>query len=176
MALPDVLTSGLRVVIVGTAPAAPASGHYYAGRGNLFWQLLHEAGLTTELLTPEQDRLVVRYGIGLTDLHKSVEVHGRERTEHWHVREFTAKLLRSRPGVVAFVSATAAGAYARGAGLRGLRPGPWGPTPWPVAGLPGFVLPGPSGANNAMPLPLRIALWRDLADFLDTQDPPSPTV
>jgi TDG/mug DNA glycosylase family protein len=39
---------------------------------------------------------------------------------------------------------------------------------WPVAGRPAFVLPGPSGANNGMPLPLRIALWRDLADFLET--------
>ena len=39
---------------------------------------------------------------------------------------------------------------------------------WPVAGRPAFVLPGPSGANNGMPLPLRIALWTDLVDFLDT--------
>ena len=31
-----------------------------------------------------------------------------------------------------------------------------------------MILPGPSGANNGMPLPLRIALWRDLADFLET--------
>jgi hypothetical protein len=27
-----------------------------------------------------------------------------------------------------------------------------------------------------MPLPLRIALWRDLADFLDTHGLPPPTV
>lgn len=168
MALPDILASGLRVVIVGTAPAAPARGHYYAGRGNLFWQLLRDAGLAAELLTPEQDALVLRYGIGLTDLHKSVEVFGRERTVHWHVREFTATLRQYSPGVVAFVSATAAAAYAQGAGLRRLRPGPWGPTPWPVAGLPGFVVPGPSGANNGMPVPLRTALWRDLADYLGT--------
>ena len=31
----------------------------------------------------------------------------------------------------------------------------------------GFVLPGPSGANNGMPLALRTALWADLADFLE---------
>jgi TDG/mug DNA glycosylase family protein len=37
-----------------------------------------------------------------------------------------------------------------------------------VAGRPAFVLPGPSGANNGMPLPLRIALWSDLADFVDS--------
>ena len=38
-----------------------------------------------------------------------------------------------------------------------------------AAGRPAFVLPGPSGANNGMHLPLRIALWRDLADFLEVR-------
>ena len=38
------------------------------------------------------------------------------------------------------------------------------PTPRPS----GRSVPGPSGANNGMPLPLRIALWGDLVDFLDT--------
>lgn len=67
---------------------------------------------------------------------------------------------------MAFTSKAAAQCYARGAGLP--LPHDWGPTPWDVARRPGFVLPGPSGANNGMALPLRIALWSDLADFLET--------
>lgn len=67
---------------------------------------------------------------------------------------------------MAFVSKTAAGSYARAAGRR--RPQRYGEVSWSVAGRPAFVLPGPSGANNGMPLPLRIALWRDLADFLES--------
>jgi TDG/mug DNA glycosylase family protein len=77
-----------------------------------------------------------------------------------------AKIARFAPDAVAFVSKAAAHAHAQGAGLA--RPKRYGETPWPVGGSPGFVLPGPSGANNGMPLPLRIGLWRDLADFLDT--------
>ena len=51
---------------------------------------------------------------------------------------------------------------------RRLGRAPWGPTPWDVGERTGFVLPGPSGANNGMPRPVRIALWRDLADYLAT--------
>jgi TDG/mug DNA glycosylase family protein len=67
--------------------------------------------------------------------------------------------------VTAFVSKAAAATYARVAGRR--TPHDYGELPWAVVDRPAFVLPGPSGANNGMPLPLRIALWRDLADFLD---------
>lgn len=160
MALPDILAPDLRAVFVGTAPARPRSGHYYAGRGNAFWQLLHHAGLTPVLLAPGDDATLPRHGLGLTDLHRS--------GDEFLVAAFTAKIRHHRPLVVAFTSATAANAYASGTGARRLGRAPWGPTPWDVAGRAGFVLPGPSGANNGMPLPVRIALWRDLADYLET--------
>lgn len=46
--LPDHLRPGLRVVFCGTAPGliSAARGHYYAGPGNAFWPLLHDAGFT----------------------------------------------------------------------------------------------------------------------------------
>lgn len=165
----DHLRPGLRVVIAGVAPAGPPQPHrrYYAGRGNAFWQLLHDSGLVPELLGPEDDERLPEYGIGLTDLAKTVtpEPDGGTST-HYDVAGLDAKIRAVRPRAVAFVSKTAAQAYARGARLP--LPHDWGVTPWDVAGSPGFVLPGPSGANNGMPLPLRIALWRDLADFLQT--------
>jgi TDG/mug DNA glycosylase family protein len=45
--LPDYLVPGLPVVLVGTAVGEQsfARGHHYAGRGNSFRRLLHEAGL-----------------------------------------------------------------------------------------------------------------------------------
>ena len=67
---------------------------------------------------------------------------------------------------MAWVSKTSATTYARVSGRRA--PRDYGPAPWTVAGVPAFVLPGPSGANNGMPVPVRLALWRDLADFLET--------
>lgn len=150
------LGPGLRVVIVGTISARHRAEreHYYAGAGNQFWWLLREAGLTPTVLEPAADALLLDHGIGLTDLVDD------------DLDRLRAELTSVAPLAVAFVSKTAASDYARAAGER--RPRGYGPLSWSVVGAPAFVLPGPSGANNGMPLPLRAALWRDLADFLET--------
>ncbi len=161
----DILSAGLRVVIVGTIAAwhRDEREHYYAGVGNSFWLLLHESGLTVRLLTPEEDQQLPAHGIGLTDL-VCTERGERGEPPRFDLDGLLAALRRDRPRTVAFVSKTAATSYARAAGER--PPREYGPPPWCVAGRPAFVLPGPSGANNGMPLPLRIAMWRDLDDFL----------
>ncbi len=166
MSLDDFLRPGLRAVITGTIAAwhRAEQEHYYAGAGNQFWVLLHASGLVPERLEPADDHRVTDFGIGLTDLVRT-EPSPPGEPPRFDLASFTRKLVRARPLVVAFVSKTAATSYARAAGER--RPRGYGPLDWDVAGAPGFVLPGPSGANNGMPLPLRIALWRDLGDFLD---------
>ena len=70
--LPDYLTPGLDLVFVGFNPSLKSArvGHYYAGPGNQFWPFLFRAGFTDRLLRPEEDRLILAYGIGLTDLVK----------------------------------------------------------------------------------------------------------
>ncbi|MEO9137497.1 MAG: hypothetical protein ABI345_00350, partial [Jatrophihabitans sp.] len=108
---------------------------------------------------------VLRHGVGLTDLVRT-EHAVRGEPPVFDLAGFVAGLRAARPPAVAFVSKTAASAYARSAGER--QPRDYGVLSWTVAGIPAFVLPGPSGANNGMPLPLRIALWRDLPDFLET--------
>lgn len=156
MTLEPLLGPGLRVAIVGTISARHRAEreHYYAGAGNQFWRFLHEAGLTPRRLDPEEDALLPGFGVGVTDL-VSGDLAGLRH-----------ELAAAAPLAVAFVSKTAATDYARLARER--HPRGYGPLSWSVAGAPAFVLPGPSGANNGMPLPLRIALWRDLADFLET--------
>ena len=71
--LPDYLTSGLKVVFVGSGASdvSASCGHYYANRGNSFWTLIHEAGLTDRCLSPIEDYSVLEYGLGLTDIVKS---------------------------------------------------------------------------------------------------------
>jgi TDG/mug DNA glycosylase family protein len=166
MSLPDILAPGLRVVIAGTIAAwdRAALEHYYGGAGNSFWLLLHESGLTARRLAPEDDHELPAFGIGLTDLIRT-EPSAPGEPPRFDVARFLAKIRRADPGAVAFVSKTAASSYARAAGER--PPQGFGELSWTVAGRPAFVLPGPSGANNGMPLPLRIALWRDLMDFLE---------
>lgn len=78
--LPDYLASDLRVVFCGTAAGRKSGevGHYYAGRGNKFWRVLHEVGLTPRKLVPEEDQELLRFGIGLTDLAKGVSGMDRD--------------------------------------------------------------------------------------------------
>jgi TDG/mug DNA glycosylase family protein len=166
VALTDILGPGLRVVIAGTIAAWDRAEreHYYATPGNAFWLLLHESGLTPRRLRPDEDHLLPGFGVGLTDLVRT-EPRVPGEPPVFDLAGFERGLRRAAPHAVAFVSKTAAASYARAAGQR--RPRGYGELSWPVARRPAFVLPGPSGANNGMPLPLRIALWRDLADFLD---------
>ncbi len=158
--LVDLLAPALRVVIVGTIAARDRADrdHYYAGRGTAFWVLLHRAGLTPRQLSADEDARLLEYGIGLTDL---VWEAGTPQ-----VATLDASLRAAAPEAVAFVSKTAAMSYARAAGER--LPRGYGELSWTVGDRPAFVLPGPSGANNGMPLPVRIALWRDLVDFLES--------
>ena len=71
--LPDILEHDLKLVFVGYNPSLPASraGHYYAGGQNYFYRMLHLSGLTSRLLSYEEDATLLRYGIGLTDLCKT---------------------------------------------------------------------------------------------------------
>jgi double-stranded uracil-DNA glycosylase len=70
--LPDVLVPNLRIVFCGVAAGEESArrGVYYAGRGNGFWSVLAEVGLTPTVLRPEEFPDLLQYGIGLTDLAK----------------------------------------------------------------------------------------------------------
>jgi TDG/mug DNA glycosylase family protein len=162
----SLLRPGLRVVIAGTVGRTHRPERYYAGPGNRFWELLHGSGLVPELLDPDRVSRLPELGVGVTDLVlERVELAGREPEVLVHREPFDKALADVGAPVVAFVSKTAATWYARGAGERA--PRGYGELGWTVAGAPAFVLPGPSGANNGMPLALRLALWTDLADFLE---------
>src|SRR5206468_5952860 len=70
--LPDYLRPALDLVFVGFNPGDRSSriGHYYAGRGNQFWNFLFASGLVAEKLEPEEDHRILDFGIGLTDVVK----------------------------------------------------------------------------------------------------------
>lgn len=70
--LPDYIRKGMKLVIVGCNPTESSvrAGHYYAGRGNQFWPTLHESGVVPEPFDYPDDRRVIEFGIGLTDLVK----------------------------------------------------------------------------------------------------------
>jgi TDG/mug DNA glycosylase family protein len=166
--LPDLVLEDLKLVLVGTAVGAQsaARGHYYAGRGNSFWVFLEAAGLTPERLEPQQDAELLRYGIGLTDLVKSM-AQSHDRGLPYDVPAFHNKIEHYRPRIVAFTSKEAGKVYARFAG----RPRPnLGLQDWTVAGQTAFVLPSPSGANRTPTDPPRLEWWRQLGELVRTTD------
>jgi len=62
----------MKLVIVGCNPTESSvrAGHYYAGRGNPFWPLLYDSGVVPEPFDYPDDRRIIEFGIGLTDLVK----------------------------------------------------------------------------------------------------------
>ena len=70
--LPDHLRKGMKLVIVGCNPTESAVrvGHYYSGRGNEFWPLLYQSAVIPEPFDYHDDKRVIEFAIGLTDLVK----------------------------------------------------------------------------------------------------------
>jgi double-stranded uracil-DNA glycosylase len=69
-ALPDIVSDGLKILFVGFNPGMKSAqeGHHYAGASNRFWKLLHESGLTPYRLSPGEDRMLLDYGYGSTNI------------------------------------------------------------------------------------------------------------
>jgi TDG/mug DNA glycosylase family protein len=139
--LRDVLAPGLRVVFCGTAAGTASAKRraYYAGPGNAFWRTLFEVGLTPGPLEPAQYDIVPHYGLGLTDLAKTVS--GSDRTllqEHFDRDNLRAKILRFQPKVLAFTSKRAGEEFIG-------HPVEYGLAEETIESTLLFVLPSPSG-------------------------------
>lgn len=69
--LAPLLAPGLTVVFVGTKPGleSPKRGHYYANSTNCFYDHLAASVFTPRRLRPEEDHLLINFGIGLDDVY-----------------------------------------------------------------------------------------------------------
>lgn len=105
--LPDHLRKGMKLVIVGCNPSESSVrvGHYYAGRTNQFWPILYESGVVPEPFDYHDDKRVIEFAIGLTDLvkrpTKTVEELTREDFAEGRI-VLAQKLEEFTPRVVAF--------------------------------------------------------------------------
>jgi TDG/mug DNA glycosylase family protein len=105
--LPDFLRRGMKLIIVGCNPGEQSVrvGHYYAGRDNQFWPLLYQSGVIPEPLEYRDDKRVIEFGIGLTDLVKrpTRTIEELERQEFAEGRILLSqKLEEFTPAIVAF--------------------------------------------------------------------------
>ena len=164
--LPDVLAPRLRVVFCGINPSlwSAAVGHHFARPGNRFWKALHLGGFTPRLLTPEEDRDLPGYRLGVTNLVARATA-GAADLRPEELRAGAGRLAavagELRPEVVAVLGV---GAWRVGFGAPGARVGP---QPERVGGARAWLLPNPSGLNAHWQLPDLAAAFADLRRSLD---------
>ena len=68
--VPDLIAPELEVLFCGINPSlySAATGHHFARPGNRFWPALYGAGFTHRLLKPWEERLLLDYRLGVTNL------------------------------------------------------------------------------------------------------------
>jgi TDG/mug DNA glycosylase family protein len=112
--VPDLLAPNLKLVLCGTAPSAAsaAAKAYYAKPGNQFWATLYRVGLTPRLFKPQEFPELLKLGIGLTDLCKTISGNDDELPEGaLDCESITTKIKRYKPKLVAFTSKHGATIY-----------------------------------------------------------------
>ena len=165
-AVPDVLAHGLRVVFCGINPGlrSAAAGAHFANPRNDFWRLLHEAGFTPRLYSPDEQRSLPELGLGLTNAaHRTTKGSGDlRRSDFAGSRERLERLAADlAPTVIAFVGKAA-------------YQGPFGERPEHgvqerrLGATRLFVLPSTSPANAAVPYEERLRWFRALRAFSPT--------
>jgi len=165
--LPDILAVNLDVLIVAINPSlrSAAAGYSFSSKGNPFFRLLHESGLTSIRLDPEEGSRLPEFGIGLASGVRRATRTAREltRAEQRLGAKRVARLVATlRPRYVALLGLTLYPIFFPAGRQRG--PGLKTDT---VATSPVFVLPNPSGLNRAYPgFQKKLVWYRKLAELL----------
>ncbi len=78
--MPDVLASGLKFVFCGINPGlyTAAIGHHFGRPGNRFWPAIYQAGFTPRLLDPYEERELLDYGCGITNIVRRASANAAE--------------------------------------------------------------------------------------------------
>jgi TDG/mug DNA glycosylase family protein len=159
--VPDVVATGLRVLFCGINPGlySGAVGHHFARPGNRFWKALNEAGFTPRVVSPFEERELLRHGLGITNLVERATAQADELSPD-ELRDGALRLRRKvsryRPGVVAFLGL---GAYRTAFAASDAAVGP---RPERLGRSNVWLLPNPSGLNAHYQLPDLVVAFRRL--------------
>ncbi len=169
----DVIGPDLAVLFCGINPGlyTAAIGHHFGRPGNRFWPALHLAGFTPRQLDPSEERELLVWGYGITNIVPGATATAAELSREQlaaGAQTLVRKVRKYRPRFLAVVGLDAyRKAFARPKAPPGLQAEAIGPTRV-------WLLPNPSGLNANYQLAdfaqafreLRLAAEQNVEDVL----------
>jgi len=164
--LPDVIAPNLRVLFVGINPGlyTAAIGHHFARPGNRFWPALYRSGFTRRVLSPFEEKELLRDGLGITNVVAHATASASELSREDFIKggqRLAAKVKLYRPRIVAVLGV---GAYRQAFDHPKAVVGEQN-EPIHTARL--WVLPNPSGLNANYQLPEFVQWFTKLRSAAD---------
>lgn len=162
----DVIAPGLKILFVGINPGlyTAAIGHHFGRPGNRFWPTLYAAGFTERLLSPYEERELLRWGYGITNLVLRATAGANELSPAELIeggQRLVEKIRTYRPKTLAVLGVSAyRTAFRQPKAVIGSQPEP-------LEGIPVWVLPNPSGLNAHYQLADLARLFRELKQVVD---------
>ena len=159
------IAPNLRVLFSGINPGlyTAAVGHHFARPGNRFWPALYAGGFTVRVLSPFDERELLKSGYGITNVVMRATASANMLTKEEIVaggERLRTKVLRYRPKVLAVLGV---GAYRTAfnkpkatIGLQGDR----------IGDTVLWILPNPSGLNANYQAADLARLFNDLRKYL----------
>ena len=159
--VPDVIAKNLRVLFCGINPGlyTAAVGHHFARPGNRFWPALYKSGFTDRLLSPFDERELLKTKVGITNVVSHATASASELANEDFVkggRTLRRKVRRYRPRIVAILGIEA---YRKAFGQPEVAVGEQEAT---IGEAKLWVLPNPSGLNANYQLKDFTRLFRKL--------------
>jgi len=165
----DVIAPDLRVLFCGINPGlyTAAVGHHFARPGNRFWPALYAAGFTERILSPFDERELLKSGYEITNIVAQATTSTDLLTKNEVVadkKRLRTKVLRYRPRVLAVLGVGAyRTAFNQPKAVVGRQDDRIGDTIL-------WVLPNPSGLNANYQAAALARLFRELKEATDNTD------
>lgn len=162
----DVIAPDLKVLFCGINPGlyTAAVGHHFARPGNRFWPALYAAGFSDRLLSPFDERELLKNGYGVTNVVMRTTATANELSREEIIaggEQLRRKVLRYRPSILAILGVGAyRTAFDRPKAVVGRQDELLGKT---VV----WVLPNPSGLNANYQAADLARLFTELREAVD---------
>lgn len=164
--LADVIAPGLRVLFCGINPGlyTAAIGRHFGRPGNRFWPALYTAGFTPRVLSPFEERELLTWGYGITNVVPHATAAADELTLADYLeggRRLVKKIERCKPRTLAILGVGAyRAAFDRKEAKVGRQDDRFGDTEV-------WVLPNPSGLNAHFQKPEMMNVFRALREAIN---------